>query len=239
MNYASMNEPIESPFKITIPVLLGYISIGIPFGILVTQNGYSWWLAPFMSIFMYAGAAQYVAIGLFSAQENLLTICITTLALNIRHIVYGLSLLDSIQFTGKWKPYIIFGLTDETYALLSCHRNLPKEKIGTFYGKVTLYNHLYWIIGSLLGAVLGSFIKIPLEGIDFSLTALFIVLLINQIKAHKQWVSSFIGIATGSLCALFFGKQNMIITSLCFGIAFILLLRQPLFTAKDEKGEKP
>ena len=116
--------------RLTLPVFFGYIAIGIPFGLMITQAGYPWYLAPIMSIIMYAGAGQYAAVGLFASGASLPAIALTTLAVNIRHIVYGLSLSEKFAGTGTYKPYLIFALTDETYALLTSAALPPTASKG-------------------------------------------------------------------------------------------------------------
>ena len=171
-------EEFSSAFRVTIPVLFGYLAIGIPFGLMLVSKGYPWYLAPFMSLCMYAGAGQYIAVGLFASGASLSAMIITTLMVNIRHIVYGLSLITDFKAVGRWKPYLVFALTDETYALLTGVKVPEGADSGRFYGLIALLNQSYWICGSLIGAVAGKLIPFPLTGIDFALTSLFIVLLI-------------------------------------------------------------
>ncbi|MDR1748047.1 MAG: AzlC family ABC transporter permease [Spirochaetaceae bacterium] len=219
-----MNRSIAlRAFKITIPVLFGYLAIGIPFGLLVVKAGYPWWLAPVMSILMYAGAGQYMAIGLFSAGASLSTLLVTTLLVNIRHIIYGLSLINPFKGTGRWKPYLIFALTDETYALMTGCEPPPGSDPGSFYGLVALFDHLYWITGTVIGAVVGTLIPFPLEGIDFALTALFVVLLMDQLQKRENRMSAVIGICCGIAALLAFGPGHMLIAALAMGIACLAL----------------
>ena len=208
-------------FKVTIPVLFGYLSIGIPFGLMLVNAGYPWWLAPLMSITMYAGAGQYMAVGLFSAGTPLTAILVTMLMVNIRHIVYGLSLIEPFKKVGKWKPYLIFALTDETYALLT-GTAVPKGlNPGKFYG-----------------AIAGSLIKFNFDGIDFALTALFIVLLIEQLKKTKNPLPPIIGGVCSVIAFFIFGPDNMLIASLAIGIAFLMILQKPLQKVSNSKNSK-
>lgn len=225
-------------FKVTIPVLFGYLSIGIPFGLMLVNAGYPWWLAPLMSITMYAGAGQYMAVGLFSAGTPLTAILVTMLMVNIRHIVYGLSLIEPFKKVGKWKPYLIFALTDETYALLT-GTAVPKGlNPGKFYGAIAIFDHLYWIIGSIIGAIAGSLIKFNFDGIDFALTALFIVLLIEQLKKTKNPLPPIIGGICSVIAFFIFGPDNILIASLAIGIAFLMILQKPLQKVSNSKNSK-
>ena len=162
---------ILQAFKITIPVFFGYLAIGIPFGLMLVSAGYPWWLAPIMSVLMYAGAGQYMAVALFSSGASMSVTAITMLLLNIRHIVYGLSLITPFKETGKWKPYLIFALTDETYALMTSCSVPDGVNPGKFYGAIALMDHSYWILGSFIGAVAGTLIPFSIDGVDFALTA--------------------------------------------------------------------
>jgi 4-azaleucine resistance transporter AzlC len=217
--------------RITIPVFFGYIAIGIPFGLMLVNAGYPWWLAPIMSATMYAGAGEYIAVGLFASGAQLATIAVAQLAVNIRHIVYGLSLITKFKNTGKWKPYLIFALTDETYALLTgC--TLPQgADSGSFYGTIAVLDHIYWIAGSTIGAVAGTLIPFNFAGVDFALSALFAVLLIDQIRNSRDWLPPVIGCATTTAAIVLwkFGilpGQHILIVALTAGIAAIAVVRE-------------
>ena len=175
-------------FTYSIPVLLGYIAIGIAFGLLISHTGYPLWLALFMSLWMYAGAGQFIAVGLFAAGITLWEACLIQLVLNARHIAYGLSMINRFPKKGLAKLYLIFSLTDETFALLSSLP--PGEKEGLpppgkereqFMFFVSLLDQSYWVAGTIIGAVAGSLIPFNMEGISFALTALFIVLMMEQV----------------------------------------------------------
>jgi 4-azaleucine resistance transporter AzlC len=221
--------------RLTVPVFFGYIAIGIPFGLMIVNAGYPWWIAPLMSLFMYAGAGQYIAVGLFAAGLPLTQILVTELFVNIRHIVYGLSLIDKFKAAGKWKPYLIFALTDETYAILTSV-DLPKgAEAGPFFGTIAMLDHLYWILGSVIGAAAYSVLehyKLSgfLAGVDFALTALFVVILIEQIKKSKDFVPPLIDAVAG-LAAVVLSRagilpsSNIILVAIVFALAAILIAR--------------
>ena len=233
MNQASFRSTTRSSFKnavrpafpVTVPVLFGYIAIGIPFGLMLVKAGYPWWLAPVMSVLMYAGAGQYIAVGLFAANVPLAGILVTILMVNIRHIVYGLSLIEKFKTVGKWKPYLVFSLTDETYALLTGVKVPANVAPGPFYGAIALLDQSYWVAGSIIGALAGQFIPFSFRGIDFALTALFAVLLIDQIRASKDVVPAAIGIGAGILAVILVGPSNMLIAALAGALAVLILVR--------------
>ncbi len=221
---------ILQAFKITIPVFFGYLAIGIPFGLMLVNAGYPWWLAPIMSVLMYAGAGQYMAVALFSSGATMSVTAVTMLLLNIRHIVYGLSLITPFKETGKWKPYLIFALTDETYALMTSCTVPNGVNPGKFYGAIALMDHSYWILGSFIGAVAGTLIPFSFDGVDFALTALFAVLLIDQVKKSKDFVPPIIGAISTILAILFVPSQYILITSLAVGVTALTITkyRKPL-----------
>ena len=212
--------------RYSVPVLLGYTAIGVAFGLLLSGAGYPWWLALFMSLWMYAGAGQFIAVGLFAAGTNLLEACLVQLVVNARHIAYGLSMLKRFKDFGALKPYLIFSLTDETFALLS---SLPEnsgpyagegEKRRLFMFYVASLDQCYWVTGSVAGAVAGTLIPFDMKGIGFALTALFIVLMIEQILRVKK-PGLFILSGVSALLGVFFLPARV---SLLASLALALLL---------------
>ena len=231
--------------KLTTPVFFGYIAIGIPFGLMVVNAGFPWWLAPAMSLLIFSGTAQYVAIAFFAsglANVKSFWACLLVFLgieffIGLRHIFYSLSLIEKYRDTGKWKFPLIFTITDETFALVaSC--NIPKDADkGDFLAVISLFDYSYWLAGSLIGALIGNFIPDGyLNGVDFALTALFVVLMINQIRGSRDFLPSLVGIATSCLAtALSYVRingnpvlpsQHVILTGLCLGIAVMMLLRR-------------
>ncbi len=227
MNYTSFDtrNAIRAAFPVTIPVLFGYLAIGIPFGLMLVKTGYPWWVAPLMSVLMYAGAGQYIAIGLFAAGVPIAGMVLTILMVNIRHSVYGLSLIEQFRMVGRWKPYLIFSLTDETYALMTGVKVPENIKNGDFYGAIALLDQSYWLVGTVIGALAGQFIPFSFAGIDFALTALFAVLLIDQLRRTKDFVPAAIGIACAILALVVFGPSNMLIAALAGSLAILILVR--------------
>lgn len=212
-----------SIFKLTIPVLMGYISAGMAFGLLAEQLHIPIYYAIFMSVIIYAGAGQFLAITLFASLAGYTEIAIATFLLNLRHSFYGLSMIRAFENMGLVKPYLIFGLTDETFALLQTMPHIKdKSKRKRAYFLITFLNQIYWILGTLLGALVGKAIKINYQGIEFALTALFVVLAIELYKKYPNKkllaLSSLIGL--GGM--LFLPSSSMLVVSL--SVAFILLL---------------
>jgi 4-azaleucine resistance transporter AzlC len=216
----------QAAFKVALPVILGYLSIGLVFGLLLAGVGQPWWLAVVMSVTIYAGTAQYLAVEFISAATPLLSIAFMTFILNSRHMFYGLSLLKRFHDAGKYKLYMIFSLTDETYALLTSVSPPPEVDENKFYFYIALINQASWITGSLAGAVIGALIPFDTAGIDFALTALFIVLLLEQWRHFRSKYPFLIGLGSAGVSALFLGFQNMLLPAVVLTTVLLFLLRR-------------
>jgi 4-azaleucine resistance transporter AzlC len=228
-----MKQPFDSSnlliraLKYSIPVLLGYMAIGIAFGLLIVDAGYPWWVSLITSVIMYAGAGQYIAVGLFSAGVPLGEACLVQLVVNARHIAYGLSLFKRINQAGPYKPYLVFALTDETFALLS---SLPPEaeaeahRQGRLMFYIALLDHCYWVIGSLIGAVAGTLLPFNMEGVGFSLTALFIVLMIEQILRVKRPLPFVVSALAAILGTLLLPSRISLLSALVLSLALVRFL---------------
>ena len=216
---------LRAAFKASIPVLLGYVTLGTAFGLTLVAAGLPWWLAPFMALVIYAGAAQFMAVGLIQSGAGLFEIALLTLIMNARHMVYGLSLLEPFSRAGKWKPYLIFGLTDETYGLLTTIEppcNLDRTK---FYAAITMLNQVYWFVGCNIGSLMGSGLAFDITGLDFALTALFIVLLVDQVRAVKK-LEPYLAALLGCVLALFISPKNFLLIALAISTVALALLRE-------------
>lgn len=223
-----------SAFKTTLPVLFGYIPLGMAFGFLLAGAGYHWIYALVMSIFIYTGAGQFIAVALLAAGAQLMEFVTITLLINLRHSFYGLSLLDKFSGVGKVKPYLIFALTDETYALLTTTTVPEGASKARFYFYISILDHLYWIAGSVLGAVLGSMLRLNLEGLTFVLAALFVVLSIEQYYASRSRFPFVAAICAGVLSLLLFSPDNMLLFSIVIG-TFILVMYERTRKDNDTK----
>lgn len=219
---------LKAAFPHTIPVLAGYIFMGMAFGILLQSKGYHFGWAFFMAVFIYAGSMQFVAINLLTGGFNLLYTAFMTLMVNARHLFYGLSMLEKFRNMGAKKPYMVFSLTDETYSLLCSVK--PPENISKnwFYFFISLFNQFYWIIGCTLGAILGSLITFNSKGIDFVMTALFVVIFIGQWKSNKNHIPAQIGIIATVLCLLVFGSANFLVPSMLCILLLLTILRKKI-----------
>lgn len=215
-----------SVFKLTIPVLMGYISVGMAFGLLAEQLGIPWYFSLLMSFIVYAGSGQFLAITLFSAKVGFFEIAIATFLLNLRHSFYGLSMIRAFKKMGLIKAYLIFGLTDETFALLQTMPYLKKLRQRRYaYFFITFLNQIYWIIGTLLGALIGNSININYKGIEFALTALFVVLAIQLYKKYPNKKILLLSILVGFFGIFFLPSSQMLVISLSCCIVLILGLQ--------------
>lgn len=210
-----MKNTLKTAFKATIPVLTGYLVLGFGFGIVLKSAGYGILTAFFMSLFIYAGSMQYVAVGLLAGGASLLTVSLTTLMVNARHLFYGISMLEKYRSAGKYKPYLIFALTDETYSLV-CQENeeVASEQQIKYDFFVSLLNQIYWVAGSVLGAVAGTVLTFNSEGIDFALTALFLTVFLEQWLMAKDHVPAMIGVLSSVICLLIFGSDRFLIPAM-------------------------
>jgi 4-azaleucine resistance transporter AzlC len=216
----------KEAFHRTIPVMFGYVPIGIAFGFLLTQSGYFWFYAVLMSIVIYSGATQFLAIGFFVNHSAMVEIAVSTLLLNLRHSFFGLSLIRKFSGLSRIKPYLIFALTDETYALLTTTEEPEQSSKARCYLFISLLNHLYWIIGTLIGALLGQVVKTDLRGMEFALTSLFVVLVIEQYKKVRSLRPFLIGAAAGIGCLIFVASQYVLLASILSGTTMLLLMRK-------------
>lgn len=218
----------------TIPVFVGYLFLGAAYGILMNVNGFGvlWTLAA--SVFVFAGSLQYLGVTMLAASVNPLVALAMSLMINARHLFYGISMLERYGKTKKYKPYLIFGLTDETFSVV-CHEHTPKNlDQDKVYLWITLLDHGYWILGSVLGAIAGSFITFDTTGLDFALTALFVVIVIDQWKQKEGHTSAIIGALSSMVCLVIWGADSFIIPSMLL----ILLILAVNYKRTGKGGEE-
>lgn len=229
----------RAAFPYTIPVLTGYLFIGMAFGVMIQEKGYNFLWAMLMSLLIYAGSGQYLAVNFFAPGVSLLNVIFMEFMLNIRHIFYGLSLLERFGKMGKKRLYMIFSLTDETYSLFFVTKVPPDVEEDKFLFAVAALDQSYWILGSGIGALLGNVMPFDAKGIDFAMTALFIVIMTEQWMETKNRRSVIIGLVCGLVCLLIFGAENFILpTMICI---MVILLAGKRILEKDvcETGEVP
>ena len=215
-------------FIVTLPVMAGYLVLGLGFGILLRVAGFGALWALAMSIFMYAGSMQYVGVSLLSGGASLVTVAVTTLMVQARHLFYGISLIDRYRGAGAKKLYLMHALTDETYSLVtSVHvPDFADEK--SYYFAISLLNHLYWITGCMLGSLAGAVLPFSSEGVDFAMTALFVTIFVEQWVTEKEHRPALAGAGCTLLCLLVFGSESFLIPAMALILLSLVLLRRPI-----------
>ena len=231
---SSPDSPWRHALSLTTPVMLGYVPLGIAFGVLCVQMGHAWWLAPLMSVAIYSGASQFLLLSLLAAGASLTEIGVAIFLLSARHLFYGLSMLGRFRGSGARKPYLIYALTDETYSLLSTR---PETRDPAVAFRISLLNQGWWLLGSLLGAVAGSLLSFDSTGMEFALTALFIVLTVELMATIRQPAPFVIGLACGLGALLLLPKQHMLLAAI--GAACLVLLLDYRRRAPDTLEARP
>ena len=227
-----MLKALKKSFKYSLPILCGYIPLCFAFGVMLQDAGYNAIWAFFMCVVIFSGTGQYLIVSMLAVGASIPSVILTTFLLHFRYFFYGLSMIDRYYKIGGLKWYLIFGLTDETYAILSTEK--PPEGISrqAFYAAVTFLNHCYWIIGGVLGALVGGILPFSTKGIEFVMTALFSILVVEQWKAHKNHLPALIGFVLPVISLLIFGADHFLIPALLV-VSVVLMCMRPVF---DKEG---
>lgn len=223
---------IKNSFKYSlersVPILIGFFPVGTVYGLMMSAAGYNFLWSAAASLFVYAGSLQMLMISFFQSDMPILTIAVTALLLNSRHMFYGLSFIEKFRSYGGWKWFLIYGMPDESYSLLCSY--VPREGVEEKWVHIfsTGLIWLYWIAFSVLGGLVGQLITFDTTGIDFALTALFIVILLDQIKSTGMKLPALIGGVSSMLCIIILGRDNFLLPSLAVTVLVLLLLRNKL-----------
>ena len=219
---------LKATFPHTIPVFAGYCFLGMSYGILMNTSGFPFWYPMVTSLMIFAGSMEFMTVNLLLGAFDLWNALALTLMINARHLFYGLSMLETYKGMGRKKPYLIFGLTDETFSV-NCAVEVPQNvDKGQFYFFITLLNQSYWVLGATLGGIFGSFIHFNTEGLDFVMTALFVVILLEHWLSTNDRRNAIIGMIASLGCLLIFGSGSFILP------AMILILTGLTIRAKKE-----
>lgn len=228
---AIRRKAFRAAFPYTVPIFAGFWFLGLTYGVLMRTAGFSFWYPMLMSLTVFAGSMEFVAVNLLLGAFAPVKVFLLTLMINARHLFYGVSMLDRYKNTGWKKPYLIFGLCDESFSI-NCSAEIPPEvDRGWFMFFVTLLNHFYWVFGATLGGVFGTFLTFNTEGLDFVMTAMFVVIFLDQWRKEKNHTSAVLGVASSALCLILFGAENFIVPSMAVILLLLTALRKPL-----EKG---
>jgi len=222
----------RAAFPYTIPIFAGFVFLGIAYGIYMNSLGFSAIYPILMSLTIFAGSMEFVAAHLLLVAFNPINALFLALMVNARHLFYGISMLDKYRGTGKKKFYLIYGMCDESFSI-NCTVDVPKNvDKGWFMLFVTLLNHSYWVIGATIGGIFGSLVKFNTEGLDFVMTALFVVIFIEQWIKEKKHVSALVGLGLSAVCLIIFGGSNFIIPAMLAILGALTVLRKPLEKAE-------
>ncbi len=218
------SRALKTAFIKSLPVMAGYITLGIGFGLVYTSSGYSAIGAVVFSLIVFAGSMQYVSVDLLLSAASPLSVIFMTLAVNLRHLFYSISMVGKYKGTGRYKPYLEFALTDETFSIV-CD-GAPEGLDGAkYYFLLSLFNQSYWVTGTILGVSLQSIVDMDFSGVEFSMTALFVVTFTDQLLRHKSLPASALGLLATLACLLIFGSQSFLIPSLAIiGVVLVLVV---------------
>ena len=222
-------------FPHTIPIFAGFWFLGMAYGIYMNVSGFSFLYTLIMSMFIFAGSMEFVTVSLLLGAFNPLQALLLTLMINARHLFYGISMLDKYRKTGWKKSYLIFGMCDESFSINYTARIPQGIDRSWFMFFVTSLNHIYWVSGALLGCLFGSFIHFNTQGLEFVMTAMFVVIFMEQWLNENSHLSSLIGLGISVGCLIVFGAENFIIPSMLMILGVLTLLRAPLRRREAER----
>ena len=226
-------KALKCAFPHTIPIMTGFLFLGMSYGIYMHVSGFSFWYPMLMAMTIFAGSVEFVCVNFLLGAFNPLQAFIVTLILNARHIFYGISMLDQFKGMGWKKIYLIFGMCDETFSV-NYTADIPKDvDSGWFMFFVTLLNQIYWVLGATLGGLFGSLIMFNTEGLGFVMTAMFVVIFLEQYLKDKNHLSSYIGLSVSLLMLIFFGADNFMIPAIS-GILVCLSVARKSMEEKEK-----
>ena len=231
-----MKKAFLYSLKHSIPIFISFIPVGLAYGVLMQSAGYNFMWSGACSLFVFAGSLQFLMVSFFAGGVSLFTVAIMALLLNSRHIFYGLPFIEKFRSFGKWKYFLIFALPDETFSLHCSHNfgeDVDEKKAYIMTAALVL---IYWVVLSILGALIGSLIPFDTTGIDFALTALFIIILLDQIKDAGSKLPAVIALVSSIICLAIIGPQNFILPSLVITVVLLIAFRgnlEPAFAEKE------
>ena len=231
-HFYSIQKAFRCALPHTLPIFAGFWFLGLTYGIYMNVSGFSFWYPCLMSLTIFAGSMEFVTVALLLGAFNPLQALALTLMINARHLFYGISMLDKYKGCGWKKPYLIFGMCDESFSI-NYTADIPADiDRGWFMFFVTLLNHLYWFSGATLGGIFGSLIHFDTKGLDFVMTAMFVVIFMEQWMKEKQHKSALIGLGVSLACLILFGADNFIIPAMSAILAALTIFCKPI-----KKGE--
>ena len=224
----TISRAFKCAFPHTIPIFAGFCFLGMPYGIYAKTSGFSFWYPLAMSIAIFGGSLEFLTVSMLLAPYAPVQVLLTAILIQARHLFYGISMLDKYKGTGWKKPYLIYGMCDETFSV-NCTAQIPPDvDRGWFYFFVTLLDQIYWVAGATLGGILGGVLHFNTNGLDFVMTAMFVVIFMEQWIKDRRHVSQWIGLAASVLCLLIFGADNFLIPTMICILCALTALRKPL-----------
>lgn len=224
----TIKRALYAAFPSTIPVLTGFLVLGAAYGVLMLKSGYGTVWSVMMSALAFCGSMQFVALTLLTTVFNPIQAFLLSIMVNARHLFYGLSMLEKYKGLGKARGFLIFTLCDETFSISSSIKPPEDVEKKYFYLAISLLNYLYWVLGTFIGSILGRFITFNTKGLDFVLTALFVVLFLEQIKKKGNRVSGIIGLGAAAAGLVIFGAGNMVIPSMIIILLILVAGREKI-----------
>ncbi len=220
-------------FPKTLPIFAGFWFLGMSYGIYMRVSGFSFWYPMLMSLTIFGGSLEFVAVEMLLGSFAPLQTLIIALMLQARHLFYGISMLEKYKGTGRKKGYLVFGLCDESFSINYTAALPDNVDKGWFYFFVTALNQIYWVTGATLGGILGSFIHFNTEGLEFVMTAMFVVIFLDQWMKEKQHITALIGVLSSVVCLLLFGADSFIIPTMVCIVCLLSVLRKPIERAGE------
>lgn len=231
----SWKEALKAAFPHTLPIMAGFIFLGLTYGLYMHELGFGFVYPMLMAMFIYGGSLEFVAATMLLSGFAPVQTLIMALIIQARHIFYGLAMLDKYKNMGPKKFYLIFGLCDETFSINSSAEIPEGVDKGQFMFCVTLLNQIYWVVSAALGGLFGNIIPIGLDGLDFVMTAMFTVIFLDGFLKEKKHYSSVIGVLSSAVCLLLFGSDNFMIPSMLCILLLLTALRKPIEKGAEEQ----
>lgn len=234
---AKLARAFRAAFPHTIPILAGFLFLGITYGVYMTQSGFPFWYPMLTSLIVFGGSLEFVIVNLLLGAFNPLQAFVMALMVQARHLFYGVTMLDRYKGAGKKKLYMIFGLVDETFSI-NCAVDVPDGVDRSwFMFFVTILNHIYWFSGATIGAIFGSLISFSTEGLDFAMTAMFVVIFIEQWRKDRQHIGALIGLGCSLIALWIFGAGDFLLPAMAAILALLTIARRPIDRIHHEEGE--
>jgi 4-azaleucine resistance transporter AzlC len=224
----NLKAALFAAFPYTLPILAGFLFLGMSYGILMNVKGFSFIYPCIMALTIFGGSLEFVAVTMLLGSFAPLQTLLMTLVIQARHLFYGISMLEKYKGMGLKKIYLIFGMCDESFSI-NYSADIPKDvDKGQFMFFVTLLNHFYWVLGATLGGVFGSFISFDIKGLEFVMTALFVVIFLEQWLKEKKHYTALIGVLTSAICLIIFGADSFLIPTLLCILCLLTVFRKPI-----------